>query len=479
MSALQMLANAFRFRSRKPSNGVQSNEGNRTNIGEETSVSGVEGDELRPPLDRVPSWFRFVRSKLGRASSVKSPGRRVSWHRRAGALFVIGIAIVAGYASFGLREIDPSKLSRIPRIDSTPGGERQAESQHYRQTLMDANSINAEAAVRTGSSYISIPEGLPTNIIPDGFGFENGPADVVVASEPQPDPVAAANSVPTGSSLASIRASGEIGDRESSDQPDETRLAGRTRTTNVTAEAMISQMGAIARGLAIGTPDSVVLIVDSDGATGEGASLLSPAVPGGFANEAGNPVRAKGGSVLIPAGTILYGEIVTTVSSDLSSPVVAEITAGKLAGSRLVGGFASVNAARALAVTFNKLATSDGTEIGIEAVAVDGFDSRPLIASEVNSRLVGRFGPGLVASLISGFAESASRPPISLGGVGDGVVASTGRSTTRESVIAGIGRAADRLGADLEAGAPSGAEIILRAGHPVGVLFLSTIELPI
>ena len=478
MSALHMLANAIRFRSRKPSYGVQSNEGNRTNIGEETSVTGVEGDELRPPLDRVPSWFRFVRRKLGRASSVKSPGRWVSWHRRAGALFVIGTAIVAGYASFGLREIDPSKLSRIPRIDSTPGGERQAESQHYRQTLMDANSINAEAAVRTGSSYISIPEGLPTNIIPDGFGFENGPADVM-ASELQPDPVAAANSVPTGSSLASIRVSDEIGDLESSDQPDETRLAGRTRATNVTAEAMINQMGAVARGLAIGTPDSVVLIVDSDGATGEGASLLSPAVPGGFANEAGNPVRAKGGSVLIPAGTILYGEIVTTVSSDLPSPVVAEITAGKLAGSRLVGGFASVNAARALAVTFNKLATADGTEIGIEAVAVDGFDSTPLIASEVNSRLVGRFGPGLVASLISGFAESASRPPISLGGVGDGVVASTGRSTTRESVIAGIGRAADRLGADLEAGAPSGAEIILRAGHPVGVLFLSTIELPI
>ena len=473
-----MLANAFRFSSRKPSYGVQSNEGNRTNFGEEASVSGVEGDELRPPLDRVPSWFRFVHRKLDRASSVKSPGRWVSWHRRAGALFVIGTAIVAGYASFGLREIDPSKLSRIPRIDSTPGGERQAESQHYRQTLMDANSINAEAAVRTGSSYISIPEGLPTNIIPDGFGFENGPADVV-ASEPQPDPVAAANSVPTGSSLASIRASGEIGDRESSDQPDETRLAGRTQATNVTAEAMINQMGAIARGLAIGTPDSVVLIVDSDGATGEGASLLNPAVLGGFANEAGNPVRAKGGSVLIPAGTILYGEIVTTVSSDLSSPVVAEITAGKLAGSRLVGGFASVNAARALAVTFNKLATADGTEIGIEAVAVDGFDSTPLIASEVNSRLVGRFGPGLVASLISGFAESASRPPINLGGVGEGVVASTGRSTTRESVIAGIGRAADRLGADLEAGAPSGAEIILRAGHPVGVLFLSTIELPI
>ena len=473
-----MMANAIRFRSRKPSYGVRSNEGNRTNFGEEASVSGVEGDELRPPLDRVPNWFRFVRRKLDRASSVKSPGRRTSWHRRAGALFVIGTAVVAGYASFGLREIDPSKLSRIPRIDSTPGGERQAESQHYRQTLMDANSINAEAAVRTGSSYISIPEGLPTNIIPDGFGFENGPADVV-ASEPQPDPVAAANSVPTGSSLASIRASGEIGGREPSDQPDETRLAGRTRTTSVTAEAMINQMGAVARGLAIGTPDSVVLNVDSDGATGEGESLLSPAVPGGFANEAGNPVRAKGGSVLIPAGTILYGEIVTTVSSDLSSPVVAEITAGKLAGSRLVGGFASVNAARALAVTFNKIATADGTEIGIEAVAVDGFDSTPLIASEVNSRLVGRFGPGLVASLISGFAESASRPPISLGGVGDGVVASTGRSTTRESVIAGIGRAADRLGADLEAGAPSGAEIILRAGHPVGVLFLSTIELPI
>ena len=180
----------------------------------------------------------------------------------------------------------------------------------------------------------------------------------------------------------------------------------------------------------------------------------------------------------IPAGTIFYGEPVATVTSDLPSPIVVEITTGPLAGSRLVGGFAAVASAGGLAIEFNRLATVDGVEVGIEAIAIDGFDSGPSVASEVRPRLMERYGPGLLTSLIAGFAESASRPDSELIDMGSGILASTSRSTERESVIAGVGKAAERLAADMASSAPTRPEIVLRAGYPVGILILTTVVVP-
>ena len=389
----------------------------------------------------------------------------------------VGVAAAVGYSSFGLNKEDPSRLSRLPGIDSTPGGVRQAESEHYRQTLMDANSINADMAAKSGASYISIPEGLPASIVPGEPGTPGGRATEASAA-PLPDPVAAANSVPAGNRPSSDAApTVVVASRAPPAQAPET---ARNSLAGANAEAMVNQMGAISRGLTIGSPKGVVLIGDSE--DGYGESVLTPiqnASDGMAAGREGHGPEPRGNLVRLPAGTLLYGETVATVSSDLASPVVVEVSAGPLAGSRLVGAFSAVDAAGGLAVRFNRLATVKGIEVGIDAIAVDGIDGTPLIASEVNSRFAERFGPGVLASLVSGFAESASRPETSLAEFGGRIVASTGRSTTRESVLAGIGKAADRLASDIAKGAPSGAEIILRSGHPVGILVLTTIELPI
>ena len=394
-------------------------------------------------------------------------------------LVVIAAAIV-GYLFYGIGKMEPSRLSRLPRIDSTPGGARQAESEHYRQTLMDANSINAERASEAGESFISIPEALPEQIARDATAGEI--VSAAQASEPPPDPVAAANNVLTvGTELRSRAEAG--GPSYSSESRDALASAARgaaaaAGSSNV--EAILNQMSAISRGMAVSAPGTVVFIQDAGQSSKEQLIPLerTAAVDHRSSSTEGIQVGQSTPGLRIPAGTIFYGEPVATATSDLPSPIVVEITTGPLAGSRLVGGFAAVASAGGLAIEFNRLATVDGIEVGIEAIAIDGFDSGPSVASEVRPRLMERYGPGLLTSLVAGFAESASRPDTELIGMGSGILASTDRSTERESVIAGVGRAAERLAADMASSAPTGPEIVLRAGYPVGILFLTTAVIP-
>ena len=469
MNALREFADFVKQFGRKPVARARNDDFGKSDGGRDAAANG------KPR--HAPSRM----SGLGRIGHGLSPqwsgGRRAAWRRRAAAVAAIGAAGALAYSSFGLNEEDPSRLSRLPGIDSTPGGVRQAESEHYRQTLMDANSINADMAAQSGDSYIPIPEGLPTSIIPDNPGASGGSA-AEGPVKPQPDPVAAANSATPEPGLlspappvAAIAARAPMA---------EDRRVARNSLASIDAEAMISQMGAISRGLAIGSPEGVVLIRDSEGSYGDSLPAPNPASSDGTAaGRDGHGSETGGDSVRLHAGTLLYGETLVAVSSDLPSPVVVEVSTGPLTGSRFVGAFSTVGAAGGLAVKFNRLATVEGIEVGVDAIAVDGIDGTPLIAGEVNSRLVERFGPGVLASLISGFAESASRPETSIAEFGGSMVASTGRSSTRESVIAGIGKAADRLASDIAKAAPSGAEVILRAGHPIGILVLTTIELPI
>ena len=473
MNALREFADFVRHCGRKPAARARSDDRDRSLHGGDAAASGAADGKPGIASYRLPGLGR-----MGRGLSCLWPGgRRTAWRRRVAALAAVGAAATVVYSSFGMNKEDPSRLSRLPGIDSTPGGARQAESEHYRQTLMDANSINADMAARFGDSYIPIPEGLPASIIPNDPLAPGGGATELVA-EPQPDPVAAANSVAAVSG-PSPRAA-QVGAVASPAYPAEDREIARAATAGINAEAMISQMGAISRGLTIGSPEGVVLIGDSEVSHGESVLTPNPAASDGTAaGRDGHGPGIRGDPIRLSAGTLLYGETVIAVSSDLPSPVVVEVSTGPLAGSRFVGAFSAVGAAAGLAVKFSRLATVEGIEVGVDAIAVDGIDGTPLIAGEVNSRFAERFGPGVLASLISGFAESASRPETSLAEFGNGVVASTGKSSTRDSVIAGIGRAADRLASDIEKGAPSGAEIILRAGHPIGILVLATIELPI
>ena len=422
----------------------------------------------RPAADQPPH---------GTSPSGDAPDRNIAGRRRLAVLVVVLLSLLAGFASLRIGTIDASRLSRIPGIDSTPGGQRQAESAHYRQTLMDANSINADAADRTGSSYISIPESVPEQIPEETTAIFLPARDTITAEEtdpetrtaPEPDPLAAANNVPTGDRLVAPDQPiphdqpAATSAAALADVPPESAPPTADPGPDQYAEAMLGQMTAILRGMAISEPESVLLPrPESD---------LPPA--------AGPlPVGDLHAGFSIPAGTILQGETVNTVTSDQASPVVVEISGGEFDGARMLGRFTVSAAAGGLVVQFDRLATPAGLQFDVEAVAVDAFDSGPAVASSVDRRLVRRFGPGFMASMVTGFAESASRPAVEVVEIGGNAAVTSGTSTTRQSVIAGMGRAAQQIAGDLAGSVPAGPEIRLEAGYPVGILFVASAAIP-
>ena len=411
-------------------------------------------------------------------------GKRTVRRRRVVALLALAAAAGTAYASFGFREIDASRLSRIPGMDSTPGGARQAESEHYRSTLQQANTINADAAAASGDSFVSIPEALPE-------GLEFGSAESVpVAAQPaadtkQPDPVAAANAVLVNSAdVVQLPVEGTLSSSTARDQAPVGANSPKGRQQpgaldNAAIEAMIKQMGAVARTMVIPKAGSTVLANDAKLQSREsvrpvGSGMDAQLANGGTAADSGNESRFES----IQAGTILYGATVTTVTSDLQSPVVAEIPEGPLSGSRLLGGFSPAVAAGGLAVEFNRLATPDGREFTINAIALDPVTLRPEVASSVNQRLLERFGPGMLASLVSGFAESAARPATDLTELGGNLMVTSPAATARQNLAAGIGRAAEQVSSQMSGTVPNSPQIILEEGHPIGILFLDTATIP-
>jgi type IV secretory pathway VirB10-like protein len=179
---------------------------------------------------------------------------------------------------------------------------------------------------------------------------------------------------------------------------------------------------------------------------------------------------------IIPAGTILYGETLTSSSSDLPGPVLVEVTTGQFKGGRLVGSFQTAESVDRMVVEFTSMTLPDGVSVPVSAYAVDGVSAETAVASDVNRRYVQRYAPVLAAAFITGYAGSAAQPDQQVVELGDGNSVVTGTTTEKQNLYAGLAAAGEAIGADLIQNAPKGPEVILRSGWPVGIMFVEPVS---
>ena len=77
-------------------------------------------------------------------------------------ILVIASMIIFGVVYFtGFENVSASRLWGIPAMNSTPGGARQRESEHYQETVREANDMNLQIAGQEGHSHLPIPETVP------------------------------------------------------------------------------------------------------------------------------------------------------------------------------------------------------------------------------------------------------------------------------------------------------------------------------
>ena len=439
------------------------------------------------------------------------------------AIILLGLA-VGLYLSIRATKEDISLLARIPSMITTPGGDTQRNSNQYQETVKLANQKNLASIENTSDSYILIPEVVTetietetisdthpwshtdqeipplqnqesetemvedyhaqdnTEIIDKGNTSENLLAELNYSlnSETSLPQTNIETGLPTQASVSATSqwsnssfTQNSIDEGISYQKSDEEKEA--TPQQSKYGLAILNQMNAIANTLVVQTPKTG-FFTDQ---TVQSTNRPSPLVIYGDNSEKVFPDQdgesMKDGTIQrIPAGSILYGEVMVEVTSDLPGPVLVEIINGKYEGWRLIGQFDIPPGSRGVLVSFDRLVNLEGQEFPVRALAIDGFEGQSLIASKFEPRLLQRYGPVFATSFISGLAESLAQPRSTIGVIGNSQVVIEEPSTLEQAGYAGLTKSINTISTDIANQRPRGPLITIQSGHPVGILFTSS-----
>ncbi|MEW5423988.1 hypothetical protein HNS03_18900 [Amorphus sp. 3PC139-8] len=376
------------------------------------------------------------------------------------------MAAIGGLVYFsGSDVLRQSRLSRMPALDTTPGGARQAESQQYQRTLEQANDANSETAQRNRESFVATPETIATPLDPPKRSEITPWVTAMPEDDAVPPPLVQSNPTIRGPRPRQRSVEEQSGPQRTA--PSEPSAPAVNPWTNLIAQQASSIIGAWTPT----TSRTAVLIEEEDAPEAGGAP--ESGTPGTAAEAADGST----GAVIIPAGTILYGEAVTTTTSDgPGAPVVVEITVGAFKGARLIGRFEVAERTNRMVIQFGSITLADGETLSANAYAVDGRSAETAIASDVDHRLLQRYGPLLAAAFIAGFGETASEVGSSIVAIGDSAVISTDAPDLENALFAGLGEVGSVIAEDIRSATPAGPLVKLEAGWPVATLFVQPVE---
>ncbi len=410
-------------------------------------------------------------------------------------LIALGAMTIAGLVILGDRAPLISSLWNLPSMDATPGGDRQRDSAHYRETIRTANDQNITRAEAEGASHLPIPESIPEGRTTRQSGgtlpwMNAAGQDRPIPTDPPtprphasstPDPApdhirdaatahlnAALGIVQTidGTAISPVDVSPAANPTDADPTPPPGASPARSpvqpELRDAYTESILAQMGSIAAGMKVGSM--------------RGAILIETGMPG---RDPATEAATGRAAIRISAGTILYGAMLLAADSVTTSPVVASIESGELAGSRLIGSFTPAEQHAGLIISFRTLVDPQGRDHPINAHAIDGVSGAGAVLSHVDQRLLARYGPILAASFLAGLAQSAATPrTVILDGVGTPTLVREA-PTMRDSLHAGVAAAANQAQQDIIATRPRGPRVTVAAGHPIGILMLETLTIPV
>ena len=440
-----------------------------------TSSAPID-ENASQPADAKAGIFNSMRSGFKRnAGGYPRPNTL-----RLPLVVALGFATVIGFAAFQATKptpTSPSRLERVPNMDATPGGERQQESRRYRETLHSSNLAQADEADRLGDSFLAVPEALPERTdqqTPLVLSVDEGKnsTDLEESKLPVAEQIAAATYTEAQQTqIRQVKSNTMVAATETDISPNSSTNTNRSNRMEEYPyrAAILQQMSAVAQTMEISGLRSVELIPDSNGSEMAWAIL---------SNTRSKTIATNTANLLtIAAGTILEGESVTLIDSDLTSPVVVRIEGKPLDGAVLIGRFSASHSTGGISIEFNRLAMPDGREIAVQAIAIDNASLGGAVQGHVDSRLLQRYGPMLISSFVSGFAASASQPSMTVFNTANGFAATSERANIRDSLIAGAGQAANAAAADFESTAPKSPRIRICPNETISVLVLSPISI--
>lgn len=251
----------------------------------------------------------------------------------------------------------------------------------------------------------------------------------------------------------------------------------RSQALNDLAQAMSKQMSEILGNRGIKSLNSMTVTSLDYDANGnlQTNQVGGMGYPQGVDPTTGYPLQAQQTvTQLLPAGTVEYGQMLIEANSDIDGPVLAQIVTGPFAGGRVIGSFSRED--EYLVIKFSTV-VSEGISYSIDAVAIDPDNNLTGVATDVDRRYWQRVILPAAARFLEGMGSAiADSGSTSVTVSGDTVVEQGNDLNTREELYKGVEEAAKQMGDVLdEEGRQTEILVRVRAGTPVGILFLKPV----
>ncbi len=375
-------------------------------------------------------------------------------------VILAGFAIViGGIVLFGGKpeEIPVSTTTSPKDVNEAPGTSE--VSQSMRESIEEANMQNLEDATRAGGSAIPIPVTPAKGVMPVPVDEASGEDPLERWRRMQEE---------------RIRQQEMLAQAKPPQVQQAPPVDTKTPAVNALSQSMMSQMQAILQNQALPTTKfkkitDVDFLAEKEQKRLETAQLQQQMVA-----TSSNSNIDQVENILLPAGTIEYGQILIEANTDAPGPILAQIYTGPLKGARLLGSFQSTD--HYITLTFN-MVIIDGINYPVEAVAIDPDTTLPGVITEIDHRYFKRIILPMAGEFVSGLADAVSESGTTTVIIrGDTVSESESDKTNEQEVASGISAAGEELSEILKDEADATKPMLrVASGTPVGILFLGPV----
>ncbi|MBI1301395.1 MAG: hypothetical protein GC137_07025 [Alphaproteobacteria bacterium] len=181
-------------------------------------------------------------------------------------------------------------------------------------------------------------------------------------------------------------------------------------------------------------------------------------------------------TVIIPAGKIVYGQLLLEANSDLPTTVLAQMVSGPLRGYKVLGQFTLLEDLGKMAITFNLAVNDKGEQYTLNGVMLDPDTGLAALRTSINRRYFRRVVFPAAAAFVEGFAEALAETDTTTVVVEGGTTVEDGEEKEiEEEVASGVEDAAAEISSIIDEQADVPIQVIIAAGTPIAIFFTENV----
>lgn len=352
----------------------------------------------------------------------------------------------------------PSVLPQGADVTSVPATDDKVDPE-YIKAVEEQNEADLERALSAGESAIPVPIETPETRL-----------DIPEREEIEEDPL---------HKWRMLQAEQAVRDMKTLETESEpvTVLDNQQQSEaiKVLSESMMKQMESVlSRNVEQKTFTTKTLInYEKNGSSAQGSGGSG----GGSDSGAGSGFEEEvEETVIIPAGKIVYGQMLLEANSDVPSVVLGQMVSGPLKGWKILGNFTVLDDIEMIGVTFNTAVNEDGDQYDIDAIMLDPDTGLAAMSTDVDHRYLKRIILPSAAVFVEGFASAiADTGQTTVTISGETVATEEAEADSEEQIATGVSEAGTKIAEFLDDEGDVPIKIIIEAGTPIGIFFAENV----